>query len=151
MTGLQYKRPLAVLVLLIFCVTPGCTHYTDPMDEAFDAATDATFPDGRWKVVPLAELVGSEDRFKGKEMVFFFADGRYDKVVVERIDSTFVYAWDQWDKNARKSLAKIKLQKVARAERYEGAMRRYKWYHWALVPVFVAVAVLLAWISSGGW
>ena len=145
------NRPLAAFVLLMSCVSVGCTYYS-PTEEAFNAAVDAAYPDGRWKSVPLAELLGSEDQFKGKEMMFHTVDGDRNMVIVERVDSTFVYAWDQWDKNSRKFLIKIKLQTVTKAERYEGALRQYKWHHWALIPVVIAVALLLGLAAySGGW
>jgi hypothetical protein len=93
-TKLSFNRPLAACVLLTFSINVGCTGYRgkpSPQD---------------WRPIPLSGLPGSEDRYKGKRMRFHLANGGTNDVVVERIDSTFVYAWDQWDDGSRRSLAK---------------------------------------------
>jgi hypothetical protein len=104
MTNLPLNRPLAAFVLLTFCVSVGCTAYRDA-PSGYD-----------WEPIPLSELPGSEDKFKGKRMAFRLAPEGRIEVVVERIDSTFVYAWGQWDDDSPQSSMKIRLNTVKVAE-----------------------------------
>ncbi|UCH85187.1 MAG: hypothetical protein JSW50_05725 [Candidatus Latescibacterota bacterium] len=130
----------------------GCTYYAADMTED---AVDAVYPDGKWELVPLSEVVGSEDAFKDKRMMFHLANGGHNDVKVERIDSTFVYAWSLVSEDTPKHLTKIRLRNVAEAEIWVGAVKQYKWHHWALIPivvvVFVTVVVVVALWEIGAW
>ncbi|UCH82795.1 MAG: hypothetical protein JSW50_09970 [Candidatus Latescibacterota bacterium] len=105
----------------------GCAEYW-----AGDAIVvyDTVLPDGKWKPVSLSELAGSEEAFKGKRMRFHLDNGGYNEVVVERIDSTFVYAWSQWNDNTQKHLIKIRLRRVEKAEYWLISMGLFEPIHW---------------------
>lgn len=142
------RRLVITLVFLTGVTSGGCAQMlADTANETFDSA----FPDGKWDPVPLSDLVASEDHFKDKRMRFHLESGGQNIAMVERIDSTFVYAWIDWDDNIPRHLTKIRLQKVTGAELWVEAAEQFETRHWIALPFVIVIAVIIAAVLSLGW
>jgi len=109
-------RLVVIVVILIWC-TGSCTASCGVVGNIVaEEAIDAVVPDGRWETIRLTEIIDSDDKFKGDNIRFHLVNGGYNDVIVERVDSTFVYAWIHWNDNIRKHLTKIRLSRVTKAE-----------------------------------
>jgi len=136
------------LIAILSCQLGCALDYTDTT-----AVMLENVPDEEWKPIPLEEIVASEDKFKGKRVRFYVQRLQDDElgtnvVVVERIDSTFVYGWYQWPDYAPKRLIKIKLQKITKAEIYKSHGLEATVWVWAAVIVIPLVVVIFVSMSQ---
>ena len=148
---LQLRRILATLLLVTFSTGVGCTgSIREPIDM-----------DPVWEEIPFNKLVESGEELKGEQIRLYIITGPDDRtgtntVEVERVDSTFVYGWVKSSSYSPRTLIKVRLDKVIRAEIYE-AFGTPSGSGWVVAPVVVAVSAVVAlallywYFKSGAW